>query len=84
VQDNPHRLAAEDLQQGGLQLMKKPGQLLTREQLKAQKVTVQLLAHLVLQSAAKLCAVSLSHRSDIFLDAKGARLSLECVMQGHA
>ena len=38
VQDNPHQLAAEDSQQGGLQLMKKPGQLLTRDQLKAQKV----------------------------------------------
>lgn len=34
---NPHRLAAEDPQEGGLQLRKKPGQLLTREQLKAQK-----------------------------------------------
>ena len=41
VQDNPHRLAAEDPQQGGLQLMKKPGQLLTREQVKAQKVMFQ-------------------------------------------
>ncbi len=47
VQDNPHRLAAEDAQQGGLQLMKKPGQLLTREQLKAQKVTAQFPAHLI-------------------------------------
>lgn len=40
VQDNPHRLAAEDPQQGGLQLMKKTGQLLTREQLKARKVLI--------------------------------------------
>ena len=40
VQDNPHRLAAEDPQQGGLQLMKKAGQLLTRDQLKAQKVSI--------------------------------------------
>ena len=37
-QDNPHRLAADDPQAGGLQIRKKPGQLLTREQLKAQKV----------------------------------------------
>ena len=36
--DNPHRLAPDDPQAGGLQLRKKPGQLLTREQLKAQKV----------------------------------------------
>lgn len=38
MQDNPHRLAATSPQEGGLQLRKKPGQLLTREQLKAQKV----------------------------------------------
>ena len=36
--DNPHRLAPDDPQAGGLQLRKKRGQLLTREQLKAQKV----------------------------------------------
>ena len=36
--DNPHRLAPDDPQAGGLQLRKKPEQLLTREQLKAQKV----------------------------------------------
>jgi len=91
VQDNPHRLAAEDSQQGGLQLMKKPGQLLTREQLKAQKVTAQLLAHLIRTTCSKAlrsihdilsslriskaCKVPLSCRSDNFLDAKRVALS---------
>lgn len=56
AQDNPHRLAAEDSQQGGLQLMKKPGQLLTRDQLKAQKVTRQTCNGCCSSSCAGICS----------------------------